>query len=292
MFCMNCGKQIPDESVFCQYCGKPVVMVAPQVQPAPVAAPQPQPAPAYTPAPQQVAPQPAPAAPVYPQVPQQVAPQPVPVAPAYTPAPQQVAPQPAPAAPVYPQVPQQVAPQPAPAAPVYPQVPQQVAPQPQMQAVPQPIAQPQMQAAPQAAPQPQPAPAVPTVQGFALSMAPVCCGLISPKNAAKERIQLENAAMWYVEITNNMLVFSKKGGTASMMFGAIGALATIAACDLKPVMSYAANQIRNLKYESKLGGQVLILEMIDGKLLQVKAKINELNQIEAWWRSQFSAPQF
>ena len=250
MFCMNCGKQIPDESVFCQYCGKPVVMAAPQVQPAPVAAPQPQPAPAYVPAPQQVAPQPVPAAPVYPQVPQQVAPQPVPVAPAYVPAPQQVAPQPAPAAPVYPQVPQQVA------------------------------------------PQPQPAPAVPTVQGFALSMAPVCCGLISPKNAAKERIQLENAAMWYVEITNNMLVFSKKGGTASMMFGAIGALATMAACDLKPVMSYAASQIRNLKYESKLGGQVLIIEMIDGKLLQVKAKINELNQIEAWWRSQFSAPQF
>lgn len=276
MFCMNCGKQIPDMSAFCQYCGNAVAAFQqPQAQPMPQAAPQaqmpqtvpqaapqmPQPAPVP-----QVAPQPAP---VYSQAPQQVQPQynAVPQQPVYAPQPQ-VAPQPVPVAPAYTPAPQQVAPQPAPAAPVYPQVPQQVA------------------------PQPQPAPAVPTVQGFALSMAPVCCGLISPKNAAKERIQLENAAMWYVEITNNMLVFSKKGGTASMMFGAIGALATIAACDLKPVMSYAASQIRNLKYESKLGGQVLIIEMIDGKLLQVKAKINELNQIEAWWRSQFSAPQF
>lgn len=190
MFCINCGKQIPDESAFCQYCGSAVNKV--------------------------------------PQVPQQVV-APMPAAPQYTPAPQPMAPQ---------------------------------------------------QAAPQyAAPAPQTAPAP---QAF--TMTPVAIGLTSPKNAAGQRAPLEAAPLWYVEIANNQLVFSTQGNAASYMFGAIGALATMAACDLKPSFYVEPTSIRSIHYEKKLGGQVMIIELLSGNLLQLKAKIDILNTIENWWR--------
>ena len=77
MFCINCGKQIPDESAFCQYCGSAVNAVpqAPQQQ---VVAPMPA-APQYMPAPQPMAPQQA--------TPQYAAPAPQ-AAPQYAPMPQ------------------------------------------------------------------------------------------------------------------------------------------------------------------------------------------------------------
>lgn len=207
MFCINCGKQIPDESAFCQYCGSAVNAV--------------------------------------PQAPQQQVVAPVPATPQYTPAPQPMAPQ---------------------------------------QATPQ-YAAPAPQAAPQYAPMPQMAPqAAPQFPGQSITMAPVAIGLISPKNAAGEKAKLDNAAFWYVEITNNQLVFSTKGNMASSMFGAVGALATMAACDLKPSFYVEAQSVRNMHYEKKLGGQVLIIELMSGKLLQLKTKLELLNTIENWWR--------
>ena len=171
---------------------------------------------------------------------------------------------------------------------------QQVGSQPvQPQAVPQPAVQqvmPQqqvapsavpMQAAPQAAGVPMQAAAAPVV-----SLEPVCVSVLNPKNANKERIKLETAAMWYVEITNNVLVVSRKGGTASMMFGALGALATGALCSRKPSLTITPDQIRNMTYEKALGGQLLRIELFDGKLLDIKSKIEIENTIENWWRSQ------
>lgn len=57
MYCNQCGKVIPDDAKFCNYCGNKVTTV--QVQPKPQPAPQPAPHPAPRPAPQP-APQPAP----------------------------------------------------------------------------------------------------------------------------------------------------------------------------------------------------------------------------------------
>lgn len=244
MFCMNCGKQIPDMSAFCQYCGNAVAAFQqPQAQ-MPQAVPQA--------APQAQMPQAVPQA--APQMPQ---PAPVP----------QVAPQPAP---VYSQAPQQVQPQ-------YNAVPQQPVYAPQPQAVPQ------MQAAPQAVPQmPQ---AVPVQADPSVILEPICVSLLTPKNAQKDRLKLENAAMYYIEIRNNTLIISGKGGAASYMFGAVGALVTAAACDIKPITSFAPSQIRNMTYGKKFG-DILIVELFDGKLLEIKTKLEVLNTVENWWRSQ------
>ena len=43
MFCNRCGKEIPDQAQFCNYCGAPVNKVQPKPAPAPQPAPQPQP---------------------------------------------------------------------------------------------------------------------------------------------------------------------------------------------------------------------------------------------------------
>jgi len=32
MFCVSCGAQLPDDSSFCTYCGKPVVKIIPAVE--------------------------------------------------------------------------------------------------------------------------------------------------------------------------------------------------------------------------------------------------------------------
>lgn len=167
--------------------------------------------------------------------------------------------------------------------------------------VPQPAVQqqvqPQMQlVAPEVQPQPQPQvmlvqQAVPVQQpaqlpmGAGTVMEPICVTLITPKNAQKERLKLASAAMYYIEINNNSLVISGKGGAASYMFGAVGALVTAAACDLKPVLTIAPNQIRNMTYEKKFGN-ILSLELSDGKLLQIKSQMELLNKVENWWRSQ------
>ncbi|MBR5039654.1 MAG: hypothetical protein IKX68_00870 [Clostridiales bacterium] len=184
-----------------------------------------------------------------------------------TAAPQAAVPQPAmQQMPVQP-VPQQAVPQPAV---------QQV--MPQQQTVPQAVP---MQAAPQAAGVPMQAAAAPVV-----SLEPVCVSVLNPKNANKERIKLETAAMWYVEITNNLLIFSRKGGVASMMFGALGAIATNALCSRKPSLTFTPDQIRNMSYQKALGGQLLQIELTDGKLLDIKAKPDVESTIENWWRSQ------
>ena len=184
-------------------------------------------------------------------------------------------------------VPQQVAPQYAPAQQPAPQyaAPQQVAPQyaPAQQPAPQ-YAAPQQVAPQYAAPQQAYAPAPQMTAGSAITLSPVAIGLVSPKNAAGERAKLESAALWYVEITNNQLVFSAQGNAASYMFGAIGALATMAAGDLKPSFFVEPQNIRDMRYEKKLGGQVLIIELLSGKLLQLKTKLETLNLIETWWR--------
>lgn len=171
-------------------------------------------------------------------------------------------------------------------------VPQQAVQQPVQQAVPQ--VQPQVQ--PQAVPQPQPQ-AMPVQQpiqqpaqmpmgmGAGTIMEPICVTLLTPKNAQKEKLKLESAAMYYIEINNNTLIISGKGGAASYMFGAVGAIVTAAACDLKPVLMIAPNQIRNMTYEKKFG-DILSLELFDGKLLQIKSKMEVLNTVENWWRSQ------
>lgn len=174
---------------------------------------------------------------------------------------------------------QQAVPQPAmQQMPVQP-MPQQAVPQPAMQqVVPQ-------QVMPQAVPMQAGAP-VQAVAAPAFSMAPVCVTVLNPKNANKERIKLETAAMWYVEITNNLLIFSRKGGMASMMFGALGAIATSALCSLKPSLTFTPDQIRNMSYQKALGGQLLHIELTDGKLLDVKAKADVESTIENWWRSQ------
>lgn len=177
-------------------------------------------------------------------------------------------------------------------------VPQQAVQQPVQQAVPQ--VQPQVQ--PQAVPQPQPQAmpvqqpiqqAVPMQQpaqmpmgmGAGTIMEPICVTLLTPKNVQKEKLKLESAAMYYIEINNNTLIISGKGGAASYMFGAVGAIVTAAACDLKPVLMIAPNQIRNMTYEKKFG-DILSLELFDGKLLQIKSKMEVLNTVENWWRSQ------
>ena len=171
-------------------------------------------------------------------------------------------------------------------------VPQQAVQQPMQQAVPQ--VQPQVQ--PQAVPHPQPQ-AMPVQQpiqqpaqmpmgmGAGTIMEPICVTLLTPKNAQKEKLKLESAAMYYIEINNNTLIISGKGGAASYMFGAVGAIVTAAACDLKPVLMIAPNQIRNMTYEKKFG-DILSLELFDGKLLQIKSKMEVLNTVENWWRSQ------
>ena len=202
MFCINCGKQIPDMSSFCQYCGSQVMAVPQQ-------APQP--------APQQVVPQP--------QM----------------------------------QVPQQQAP-----------MQQMYAAQPPMQQVPQQaVMQPQMQ--------------VP-LQAGQISLSPVSITLASPKNAAKERVKIDSAKMWYVEITNNQLVFSSKGNAASFMFGALGALATAALDSLTPEYYLDADKIRNMEFGKRLGGQLLNVELQSGKLLAIVAKQDVMDTIVTWWR--------
>ena len=212
MFCINCGKQIPDMSSFCQYCGS-------QVMAAPQQAPQP--------APQQVVPQP------QMQVPQQQAP-----------------------------MQQMYAAQPP--------MQQMYAAQPPMQQVPQQaVMQPQMQ--------------VP-LQAGQISLSPVSITLTSPKNAAKERVKIDSAKMWYVEITNNQLVFSSKGNAASFMFGALGALATAALDSLTPEYYLDADKIRNMEFGKRLGGQLLNVELQSGKLLAIVAKQDVMDTIVTWWR--------
>ncbi|MCR5275391.1 MAG: zinc-ribbon domain-containing protein [Clostridiales bacterium] len=181
-------------------------------------------------------------------------------------------------------------------------VPQQAVQQPMQQAAPQAVPQVQPQVQPQAVPQVQPQAmpvqqpiqqAVPMQQpaqmpmgmGAGTIMEPICVTLITPKNAQKEKLKLESAAMYYIEINNNTLIISGKGGAASYMFGAVGAIVTAAACDLKPVLMIAPNQIRNMTYEKKFG-DILSLELFDGKLLQIKSKMEVLNTVENWWRSQ------
>lgn len=202
MFCINCGKQIPDMSSFCQYCGSQVMAVPQQ-------APQP--------APQQVVPQP--------QM----------------------------------------------------QVPQQQAPMQQMY-----VAQPPMQQVPQQAVM-QPQMQVP-LQAGQISLSPVSITLSSPKNAAKERVKIDSAKMWYVEITNNQLVFSSKGNAASFMFGALGALATAALDSLTPEYYLDADKIRNMEFGKRLGGQLLNVELQSGKLLAIVAKQDVMDTIVTWWR--------
>ena len=170
---------------------------------------------------------------------------------------------------------------------------QQVGSQPvQPQAVPQPAVQqvmPQQQTVPQAVPMqaaPQAGSPVQAAAAPTYSLAPVCVTVLNPKNANKERIKLETAAMWYVEITNNLLIFSRKGGVASMMFGALGAIATNALCSRKPSLTFTPDQIRNMSYQKALGGQLLQIELTDGKLLDIKAKPDVESTIENWWRSQ------
>ncbi len=61
MYCNQCGKMIPDDAKFCNYCGNKVMTAQPQPKPQP--APQPAPQPVYQAAPQPAsrpAPQPAP----------------------------------------------------------------------------------------------------------------------------------------------------------------------------------------------------------------------------------------
>ena len=212
MFCINCGKQIPDMSSFCQYCGS-------QVMAAPQQAPQP--------APQQVVPQP------QMQVPQQQAPMQ-----------QMYAAQPPMQQMYAAQAPMQ-------------QVPQQAVMQPQMQ--------------------------VP-LQAGQISLSPVSITLTSPKNAAKERVKIDSAKMWYVEITNNQLVFSSKGNAASFMFGALGALATAALDSLTPEYYLDADKIRNMEFGKRLGGQLLNVELQSGKLLAIVAKQDVMDTIVTWWR--------
>ena len=173
---------------------------------------------------------------------------------------------------------QQVAPQAVPQPAVQQVMPQQ---QFQPQAVPQPAVQqvmPQQQVQPQAVPMqaaPQAGVPVQAAAAPAISLAPVSVSVIAPKNANKERVNLESGAIWYVEITNNVLIISRKGGPASMMFGALGVLATNAMCS-----------IRNMSYEKVLGGQLLRMDLVDGKILDIKAKLDVEQTIENWWRSQ------
>ena len=183
-------------------------------------------------------------------------------------------------------------------------VPQQAVQQPVQQPVQQAVPQVQPQVQPQAVPQPQPQAmsvqqpiqqAVPMQQpaqmpmgmGAGTILEPICVTLITPKNAQKEKLKLESAAMYYIEINNNTLIISGKGGAASYMFGAVGAIVTAAACDLKPVLMIAPNQIRNMTYEKKFG-DVLSLELFDGKILQIKTKMEVMNTVENWWRSQLA----
>ena len=181
------------------------------------------------------------------------------------------------------------APQPAVPQPAMQQMPLQPVPQ---QAVPQPAVQqvmPQQQTVPQAVPMqaaPQAGAPVQAAAAPTYSLAPVCVTVLNPKNANKERVKLETAAMWYVEITNNLLIFSRKGGMASMMFGALGAIATNALCSRKPSLTFTPDQIRNMSYQKALGGQLLQIELTDGKLLDIKAKPDVESTIENWWRSQ------
>lgn len=128
---------------------------------------------------------------------------------------------------------------------------------------------------------------MPMGMGAGTIMEPICVTLLTPKNAQKEKLKLESAAMYYIEINNNTLIISGKGGAASYMFGSVGAIVTAAACDLKPVLMIAPNQIRNMTYEKKLG-DILSLELFDGKLLQIKSKMEVLNTVENWWRSQLA----
>ena len=161
---------------------------------------------------------------------------------------------------------------------------QQVVPQQVQQVVPQPVQQqvPVTQAAPAPAMQPQEMPA-PASTGVVLE--PLCVTILTPKNAAKERVNLGSSALLYVEIRDNTLFITGKGGTASSMFGALGVLVTAAACSNKPIMEISPNQIRNMSYIKKFG-DILQLELIDGKLLQFKTSLEKLNVIEGWWRSQ------
>ena len=181
------------------------------------------------------------------------------------------------------------APPPAVPQPAMQQMPLQPVPQ---QAVPQPAVQqvmPQQQTVPQAVPMqaaPQAGAPVQAAAAPTYSLAPVCVTVLNPKNANKERVKLETAAMWYVEITNNLLIFSRKGGMASMMFGALGAIATNALCSRKPSLTFTPDQIRNMSYQKALGGQLLQIELTDGKLLDIKAKPDVESTIENWWRSQ------
>ena len=181
---------------------------------------------------------------------------------------------------------QQAAPQVQPVQQIAPQAVPQVQPQVQPQAVPQPQPQamPVQQPIQQAVPMQQPA-QMPMGMGAGTIMEPICVTLLTPKNAQKEKLKLESAAMYYIEINNNTLIISGKGGAASYMFGAVGALVTAAACDLKPVLMIAPNQIRNMTYEKKFG-DVLSLELFDGKILQIKTKMEVMNTVENWWRSQ------
>ena len=176
---------------------------------------------------------------------------------------------------------QVAAPQPAAQQPI-----QQVAPQAVPQVQPQVQAMPVQQAVPvqQAMPVQQPD-QLPMGMGVGTVMEPICVTLLTPKNAQKERIKLASAAMYYIEIKNNSLVISGKGGAASYMFGAVGALVTAAACDLKPVLTIAPNQISNMTYAKKFG-DILSLELSDGKILQIKSQMKVLNTVENWWRSQ------
>ena len=128
---------------------------------------------------------------------------------------------------------------------------------------------------------------MPMGMGAGTIMEPICVTLLTPKNAQKEKLKLESAAMYYIEINNKTLIISGKGGAASYMFGSVGAIVTAAACDLKPVLMIAPNQIRNMTYEKKFG-DILSLELFDGKLLQIKSKMEVLNTVENWWRSQLA----
>ena len=188
-------------------------------------------------------------------------------------------------------VPQQVVPQPQ------MQVPQQQAPMQQMYAAQPPMqqmyaaqppmqqmyaAQPPMQQVPQQAVM-QPQMQVP-LQAGQISLSPVSITLTSPKNAAKERVKIDSAKMWYVEITNNQLVFSSKGNAASFMFGALGALATAALDSLTPEYYLDADKIRNMEFGKRLGGQLLNVELQSGKLLAIVAKQDVMDTIVTWWR--------
>ena len=98
-------------------------------------------------------------------------------------------------------------------------------------------------------------------------------------------MKLKGTSSVFLSVKDNALHILRKGSPVKNYFGVVGALLAESLSDYETYMAFTANMIRDMRFEKRGLITAFIIELSDGKLMQVNGSHKEFKDIKviSWW---------